>query len=116
MSINGYIDIPLEVFSGLVTDVSPADLPAGVSPDCQDVAFELAGAVKTRPGLAAKVSGLTNNVNYLKTYVPQPGTVKNLILDSSGALSQETSDGVSSLISSSACTANSYAKSTSLFA
>src|SRR6516164_11354223 len=101
MSIAGYTDIPLEVFSGLVTDVSPADLPAGVSPDCQDVAFELAGAVRTRPGLATKLLGLSNNVNYLKTYVPQPGTIKNLILDSSGALSQETADGGSSVISAS---------------
>jgi hypothetical protein len=116
MSIAGYTDIPLEVFSGLVTDVSPADLPAGVSPDCQDVAFELAGAVRTRPGLATKLLGLSNNVNYLKTYVPQPGTIKNLILDSSGALSQETADGGSSVISASACTTNSFAKSTTLFA
>lgn len=116
MAVAGYTDIPLEVFGGQVTDVSASELPAGVSPDCQDIAFELAGAVKTRPGLAAKVSGLTNNVNYLKSYIPQPGSLANLVLDSSGALNQETSDGVKALISASACAANSYCKSASQFA
>ncbi len=54
MSIAGTIDAPLELFGGLVTDMPAADLPQGVSPDCQDVAF-VQGAVKTRPGLAVGV-------------------------------------------------------------
>jgi len=52
MSIAGTIDAPLDLFGGLVTDMPAADLPQGVSPDCQDVAF-LQGAVKTRPGLVS---------------------------------------------------------------
>src|SRR5713101_4290557 len=116
MSVAGYIDVPLEVFSGLVTDLSPSELPAGVSPDCQDVAFELAGAVKTRPGLLAKITGLGPNVNYIKTYIPQPGTVKTLTFDSAGQLAQETADGVVSLASPSLMPASSYCKSTSQFA
>jgi hypothetical protein len=39
MSVAGYLDAPLDQFGGLVTDMPPADLPLGVSPDCADVAF-----------------------------------------------------------------------------
>ena len=39
MSVAGYIDTPLDQFGGLVTDMPASDLPLGVSPDCQDVAF-----------------------------------------------------------------------------
>ena len=56
MSVIGTVDAPLDMFGGLVTDVAPADLPAGASPDCADVAF-VPGAVKTRPGLALHVRG-----------------------------------------------------------
>jgi len=55
MSIAGTIDAPLELFGGLVTDMAAADLPQGVSPDCQDVSF-LQGAVKTRPGIVSVFS------------------------------------------------------------
>jgi hypothetical protein len=37
MTTAGSLDAPIEIFGGLVTDMSPADLPHGVSPDCQDV-------------------------------------------------------------------------------
>ena len=110
MAVAGYLDIPLDVFSGQSTDYSPPDLPPGASPDCSDIVFELAGAVKTRPGLLAKISGLSGKGLYEKTYSPLPGVIKNLILDSSGTLSQETSDGVTSVISN-AIKANSYGKS-----
>lgn len=39
MSILGSFDAPIEIFSGLVTGMAPAELPHGVSPDCQDVIF-----------------------------------------------------------------------------
>jgi hypothetical protein len=87
MSIAGTIDAPLELFGGLVTDMAAADLPEGVSPDCQDVAF-LQGAVKTRPGLLSVYSPITGNptVNYLKTFT-QPNLVKTLLaIDSAGTL------------------------------
>ena len=80
MSIAGTIDAPLDLFGGLVTDMAAADLPQGVSPDCQDVAF-LSGGVKTRPGLAPVFSPIVSagggnpTVNYLKTYT-QPNLVK----------------------------------------
>ncbi len=37
MSIIGSVDAPIEIFGGLVSDMSPADLPHGVSPDCQEI-------------------------------------------------------------------------------
>src|ERR1700739_1187732 len=99
MSIAGTIDAPLDLFGGLVTDMSAADLPFGVSPDCRDVAF-LEGAVKTRPGLVpvfapiALAGGGNPTVNYLKTYT-QPNLANTLLaIDSAGTLWGETTPGV----------------------
>jgi hypothetical protein len=39
MPNQGAQDVSLDLFGGLVTDMSPTVLPPGVSPDCQDVAF-----------------------------------------------------------------------------
>src|ERR1700758_5575162 len=119
MSIIGTIDAPLELFGGLVTDMPATDLPQGVSPDCQDVAF-LQGAVKTRPGLVSVFSAIVNpgagnpTVDYLKTYT-QPNLAQTLLaLDSAGTLWGENSPGVLSQIAA-GVTANSAASSTSLF-
>jgi hypothetical protein len=87
MSVAGTVDAPLDLFGGLVNDMPAADLPAGVSPDCQDVAF-LLGAVKTRPGLAPVYAPIVGNptLNYLKTYT-QPNLAQTLLaLDSAGTL------------------------------
>jgi hypothetical protein len=115
MSITGTIDAPLDLFGGLVTDMAAADLPQGVSPDCQDVSF-LQGAVKTRPGLVSQFSPIAGNptVNYLKTY-RQPNLARTLLaLDSSGTLWAENTPGVLSLVAT-GMSANSAASSTSLF-
>ncbi len=119
MSIAGTIDAPLDLFGGLVTDMPPADLPEGVSPDCQDVAF-LLGAVKTRPGLVSVfspiVSALGGNptVNYLKTYTQQNLAQTLLALDSSGTLWAEKSPGVLSQVAT-GLVPNVAANSASLF-
>ena len=119
MSIIGTIDAPLELFGGLVTDMPAADLPQGVSPDCQDVAF-LQGAVKTRPGLVSQFSPIVSplggnpTVNYLKTYT-QPNLTRTLLaLDANGTLWGENSPGVLSQIAT-GMAPNSAANSTSLF-
>ena len=118
MSIAGTIDAPLDLFGGLVTDMAAADLPQGVSPDCQDVAF-IPGGVKTRPGLAAVFSpivsgGINPTVNYLKTYT-QPNLAQTLLaLDSSGTLWGEKSPGVLSQIAA-GIVPNAAANSASLF-
>ncbi len=115
MSVAGTIDAPLDLFGGLVTDMPAADLPQGVSPDCQDVAF-LQGAVKTRPGLLSVYSPIAGNptVNYLKTYT-QPNLVNTLLaIDSAGTLWGENSPGVLTQIAT-GLTPNAAASSTSLF-
>jgi hypothetical protein len=116
MSVAGTIDAPLDIFGGLVADMAAADLPQGVSPDCQDVAF-LQGAVKTRPGLLSVFSPIAGNptVNYLKTYT-QPSLVKTLLaIDSAGTLWGENSPGVLSQIAT-GLAPNAAASSVSLFA
>lgn len=115
MSTAGSIDAPIEIFGGLVTDMAPATLPHGVSPDCQDVIFR-DGGVRTRPGLQAVFGPLANNptVNYLKTYVTLAGTLRTLLLDSSGVLYKETTPGTVAAIAG-ALVPNVFANSASLF-
>src|SRR5262249_22143687 len=106
---------PIEIFGGLVTDMSPADLPHGVSPDCQDVIFS-AGGVATRPGLAPLFGPLAGNptVNYVKTYETLNATLRTLLLDSNGVLYKEPSPGTLATVASNLAP-SSYGNSTTLF-
>src|SRR6266704_104258 len=115
MTTLGSFDAPIEIFGGLVTDMSPADLPHGVSPDCQDVIFSN-GGVATRPGLQGLFGPLAGNptVNYLKTYETLNATLRTMALDSNGVLYKETTPGTLSSIAS-GLAANAYANSTTLF-
>jgi hypothetical protein len=115
MSILGSFDAPIEIFGGLVTDMSPADLPHGVSPDCQDVIFSN-GGVATRPGLLALFGPLAGNptVNYVKTYETLNAALRTMALDSNGELYKETTPGTLSSIAS-GLAPNAYANSTTLF-
>jgi len=115
MSTAGSFDAPIEIFGGLVTDMSPADLPHGVSPDCQDVVFS-EGGVRTRPGMQAVFGPLAGNptVNYLKTYITPGGAARTLVMDGNGSLYKETSPGVLATIAS-GLASNSYANSCSMF-
>jgi hypothetical protein len=87
MSVTGTVDISLDSMGGLVLDMAPSDLPDGVSPDCQDVAFK-PGAVFTRPGLASLFAAIAGNptLTYLKTYTQPNLTEVLLALDSLGSL------------------------------
>jgi hypothetical protein len=121
MTVLGTVDAPLDLFGGLVTDMAPADLPAGVSPDCADVAF-LPGAVKTRPGLASVFSALSGNptVNYLKTYSDPELNRRLLFLAGDGKLWQEFPEGTLTDLTTvgnsvSPATAGARAKSATLF-
>jgi len=115
MTTAGSFDAPIEIFGGLVTDMSPADLPHGVSPDCQDVIFSN-GGVATRPGLQALFGPFSGNptVNYVKTYETLNATLRTMALDSNGVLYKETTPGTLSNIAS-GLAANAYANSTTLF-
>ncbi len=95
--------------------MAPADLPHGVSPDCQDVVFS-SGGVSTRPGLQALFGPLPGNptVNYLKTYETPNATLRALALDSNGVLYKETAPGTLATVAS-GLAPNAYANSTTLF-
>src|SRR6266702_259207 len=115
MTTAGSFDAPIEIFGGLVTDMSPADLPHGVSPDCQDVVFSN-GGVATRPGLQALFGQLAGNpaVNYIKTYETLNATLRTMALDSNGVLYKETTPGTLASVAT-GLAANAYANSTTLF-
>ena len=115
MTTLGSQDAPIEIFGGLVTDMSPADLPHGVSPDCQDVIFSN-GGVATRPGMQALFGPLPGNptVNYVKTYETLNATLRTMALDSNGTLYKETTPGTLSSIATDLA-ANAYANSVTLF-
>src|SRR5271165_6207338 len=115
MTTAGSLDAPIEIFGGLVTDLSPSELPHGVSPDCQDVVFSNSG-VETRPGLQALFGPLAGNptINYLKTYETLNATLRTLALDANGVLYKETTPGTLSSVAT-GLAANSYANSTTLF-
>src|SRR5438552_6001873 len=115
MTTAGSQDAPIEIFGGLVTDMSPADLPHGVSPDCQDVIFSN-GGVATRPGLQALFGPLAGNptINYVKTYETLNATLRTMLLDSSGVLYKETTPGTLASIAT-GLAPNAYANSTTLF-
>jgi hypothetical protein len=110
------IDVPLEVVAGLCTQISPADLPLGVSPDCQDIQFQQ-GDARTRPGVTAQYTLVGNpTVNYLKTYLNQIEVPRLLSLDSNGVLRKDPTPGGSPLtVISSAILPNLFAKSATAF-
>ena len=76
------VDVPLSIFSGLDTELSPSDVPEGASPANNDVAFT-PGAVSTRAGLnrvfAVPIDSL-GPITYQKSFVLPAGNVKNLYL------------------------------------
>src|SRR5690349_23726952 len=115
MTTAGSFDAPIEIFGGLVTDMSPADLPHCVSPDCQDVIYSN-GGVATRPGLQSLFGPLAGNptINYVKTYETLNATLRTLLLDSNGVLYKETTPGTLASVAT-GLAANSYANSTTVF-
>jgi hypothetical protein len=104
MSTAGTVDLPLELFSGLVTDIAPSDLPAGASPANQDMQF-LLGGTRTRPGMGAGVFaaiGGNPTINYEKTFVDNARNKRFLFLDGAGVLHQEfpqaaVTDGINAM-------------------
>jgi hypothetical protein len=115
MSTAGAVDLPLDIWGGLVTDMPTANLLEGVSPDCADVKFTLTG-VATRPGLSSLYTPLPGNptVNYIKSYVDPSEGQHTLFLDSAGNLWQEYPQGTVALIQAS-LQPNAYGKSVTEF-
>lgn len=116
-NIKGAVEIPLEVFGGRVTEMSPESVPEGVSPDEQDNAF-VPGSVFSRPALKKVLlaSYGENTWTYQKSYVDPTGKITNLYLASNGDLLSEdpiASPGVATVLTS--VPPGSYAKSATMF-
>lgn len=76
------VDVPLSLFSGWNTELSPPDQPEGASPANNDVVFT-PGAVATRPGLNRVFSAPLDSLgpwSYQKSFVLPTGDIKNLYL------------------------------------
>lgn len=111
------VQIPLDVFSGLVSEIPAMNLPSGVSPDCYDMAFR-PGSTFSRPALQKVFASSFGNVSvtYAKSYVDDMGVIRNLYLDSAGNLWVEnlnTSPGTVTLLTTT--TPATYAKSITAF-
>lgn len=84
------VPVALELFGSLVTEMSPSDLPEGISPDNQDVVF-LPGGVRSRPG-TQRLYGLiaaNTTITYEKTFIRPDGVPVNIIVCSSGQIFTE---------------------------
>ena len=76
------VDVPLSLFSGWVTELSPPDIPEGASPQNNDVVYT-PGAVATRSGLNRVFSIAIDSlgpISYEKSFVTPSGDIKNLYL------------------------------------
>lgn len=113
MSINNTsaVDIPLTMFGGLNTEMSPSDLPEGLSPDCQDVVY-VPGSAASRPAVEKLYPQIGDaTISYIKTYVQPNGIPLTLILDSNGNFWREDLQIPGELVLISTVTPGSFAKS-----
>src|SRR5271166_4704950 len=79
-------DVPLSLFGGANTELSPSDLPEGGSPASQDVEF-IPGGVFSRRGMhQVLTTQAPASITYLKTYVQPNGIPINLFSDALGNL------------------------------
>lgn len=84
------VEVPLQLWGGLDTEMSATDLPEGLAPACNDVAF-LPGSLFSRPGAnrlypAINIAGTPV---YFKTYIQPNNAPLNLILTTEGYLYSE---------------------------
>ena len=119
-NLRGAVPVEVEVFGSLVTEMSPLNVPDGISPDNQDVEFT-PGSVQSRRRLQKVLAsalasggphGYVPTVVYGKSYVSPDGTIYNLIFDSNGILwveKPQTTPGVVTQLASAA--PGSYCKS-----
>ena len=115
MSVLDSVDVSIEVFGGLVNNLAASDLPHGVSPDCQDLAFQI-GSVRTRPGITSLYTLPGNpTVNYMQTWENLQEIPRFMSLDSLGNLRKDSTPGGALTTISSEIIPGSYCKSDALF-
>lgn len=85
-NVVGTVEVALNVFGGQNIEIAPSDLPQGLSPDLNNVAF-LPGSVFSRPPLERLLTYPDNcQILYAKSYTKRDGTVVQIILDSLGRI------------------------------
>jgi hypothetical protein len=80
----GAVDLSLDLFGSLDTELTPSDLPEGVSPANVDVAY-LPGSVFTRPSRKAVYPVPPSALVYAKTYTPPTNVPATIELGADGA-------------------------------
>lgn len=111
------VPVPLQLFGGLVTEMSPSDLPEGISPDCQDIVF-FPGGISSRPAAQRWLQNLLTpgtTITYQKTFVTPNQLTKNLFLLSNGQLYVQDSATPNVLTLLDTVAPGSYANSISAF-
>ena len=111
------IQLPINTFGGLNTEVPPSNVPENGSPDNQDVQY-WPGAVGSRDGLQKQFTNplTSGTLTYAKSYVDSLGVIRNLYLASDGSLFVENvtaTPGTVTLLTTT--TPGSYAKSITAF-
>jgi hypothetical protein len=86
----GSVDVSLDLFGSLDTELVPSELPEGVSPANVDVAY-LPGSVFTRPSRKAALLMPPSAPIYAKTYVPPTQKPVTILLGQDGGF--RTIDG-----------------------
>ena len=114
----GSVEVTIDTFGGLCTEMAPGKVPPGVSPDNWDMTFVPGGAL-SRPGLQKVFSTPIDGapaMRYAKSYTDPAGVIRNLYFDALGMLWVENlalSPGtLTSLIQS---TPDAYCKSITAF-
>lgn len=111
------VSVGLSLFGSLVTEMSPPDLPEGVSPDNQDIAY-YPGGVQGRPCLNKRALAFTpgSTITHCKTYLQPNDTKLNIYLDSAGVLwSEDVHNNPGVLVQIGIVTPGSYANSLTAF-
>lgn len=77
----GTVAVPLSLFSSMCTELSPPDVPEGISPANNDVVY-LPGSVATRWGMnrTLTTNGDGGPWSYQKSFVQPNGNIKNLYM------------------------------------
>lgn len=82
----GTVEVPLGLFGGVNYELSPTDLPMGLSPDALNMAFIPSG-VFTRPSLKRYLTfNSTAQIVYATSYVKPDGTIVQFVCDSQGRM------------------------------
>src|SRR5262245_17822508 len=85
MAYDGQVEVEIDEFGGLNTQLDPSNLPVYMSPLCYNVEF-IPKTVRSRFGFTTVLHGglLASSENYIKSYVMPTGDIRTLFSDDLG--------------------------------